>query len=426
MAISEELDLSLSLDVQYGIGGVLLALQFLLILRPCFLPKWTKLEFNFYINLCLIIDDEYLKPIILESEEIWFKFTQYNGDCNLQTKQRPTCHVRGISCNKYLITTILLLCNNIQLNPGPCKDPRNLSESLDDHFISLNQLKHVKGLTMIHLNIRSLLNNIEELRMFINENKPDVVTLSETWLDKDILDEEININQYNLERKDHNRNGGGTAIYIQERLLYQTIEVNDLEIVLCSIRPLRSRPIIIGSVYRSPNNNSFKNTFVEFMDKTDFTNAEVYLLGDFNYPIKTSTGRDFTKLMNDLGYTQLIKEDTRVTQTSSNLIDLIFTNSPHRVTQSGMLNVSLSDHYMIFCNRTCKLPRSKPKVLNVRSFKNFNPTAFQDNLRNLPWDIIHLFDSPEDAWFAMEQLLADIGNKHAPLRTMRVRSDQPR
>ena len=129
--------------------------------------------------------------------------------------------------------------------------------------------------------------------------------------------------------------------------------------------------------------------------------------------------------MNDLGYTQLIKEDTRITQTSSNLIDLIFTNSPHRVTQSGVLNLSLSDHYMIFCNRTCKLPRSKPKVLNVRSFKNFNPTAFQDDLRNLPWDIIYLFDSPDDAWFAMEQLLSDVGNKHAPLRTMRVRGDQP-
>ena len=114
--------------------------------------------------------------------------------------------------------------------------------------------------------------------MFINENKLDVVTLSETRLDKDILDEEINVNQYNLERKDRNRNGGGTAIYIQERLPYQTFEVNDLEIVLCSIRSLRSR-LIVGSVYRPPNNNSFKNTFVEFMVKTDFTNAEVYLLG---------------------------------------------------------------------------------------------------------------------------------------------------
>ena len=188
---------------------------------------------------------------------------------------------------------------------------------------------------------------------------------------------------------------------------------------------MRSRPIIIGSVYRPPSNNSFKNTFVEFMDKMDFTNVKVYLLGDFNYPIKTTIGRDFTKLMNDLGYAQLIKEATYVTKTSSNLIDLIFTNSPYRLTQSGVLNLSLSDHYMIFCNCTCKLPRSKPKAVNVHSFKNYNPTAFQDELRNLPWDIIYLFDSPDDAWFAMEKLLVDVGNKHAPLRTMRGHGDQP-
>ena len=38
----------------------------------------------------------------------------------------------------------------------------------------------------------------------------------------------------------------GTAIFIQERLSYETIEVNDLQIVLCSICPLRSRPSIVG------------------------------------------------------------------------------------------------------------------------------------------------------------------------------------
>ena len=105
---------------------------------------------------------------------------QYNGDCNLQTKQWPTCYGRGISRNKYLLTTILLLSNDIQLSPGPNKNPGNWPEGLDDQFLSLNQLKRVEGLTIIHLNILSLLKNIEELRMFINENKPDVILLSET------------------------------------------------------------------------------------------------------------------------------------------------------------------------------------------------------------------------------------------------------
>ena len=97
--------------------------------------------------------NEYLKPRILESVEILFRFTQYNEDCILQTKQWPTCYVRGISRNKYLITTILLLSNDIQLNPGPGKNPGNWPESLDDQFSSLNQLKRVEGLIIIHLNI---------------------------------------------------------------------------------------------------------------------------------------------------------------------------------------------------------------------------------------------------------------------------------
>ena len=70
----------------------------------------------------------------MESVKILFKFTQYNDDFNLQTKQWPTCYVRGISRNKYLITTILLLSNDIQLNPGPGKNPLNWAESLDDQL----------------------------------------------------------------------------------------------------------------------------------------------------------------------------------------------------------------------------------------------------------------------------------------------------
>ena len=97
-----------------AIGDVSLALQYLLILRLCFLPKCIAQIWSSNI-------DEYLKLRILESVEILFTFTQYNEDCNLQTKQWPTCYVCGISRNKYLITTILLLSNDIQLNTGPCK-----------------------------------------------------------------------------------------------------------------------------------------------------------------------------------------------------------------------------------------------------------------------------------------------------------------
>ena len=43
-----------------------------------------------------------------------------------------------------------------------------------------------------------LITNLPQAMLLLLKNKPDVITLSETWLDKDILDEEIDTNQYNL------------------------------------------------------------------------------------------------------------------------------------------------------------------------------------------------------------------------------------
>ena len=94
---------------------------------------------------------------------------------------------------------------------------------------------------------------------------------------------------------------------------------------------------------------------------------------------------------------------------------MIFTNSNHRVTNSGVINLSMSDHYMIYCNRTCRLPRARPKVIKVLSFKGFAHSAFIDDLKKQPWDIVYLFENPDDAWFATETFIKDIGNKHTEI-----------
>ena len=92
-------------------------------------------------------------------------------------------------------------------------------------------------------------------------NKPDVITLSETWLDSSISNEEIAIDNFRLERRDRFRNGSRTAIYLHERLPYERLspetDYNNLELVLCSINFPRSRPLLIGSVYRPPDDNNF-------------------------------------------------------------------------------------------------------------------------------------------------------------------------
>ena len=66
-----------------------------------------------------------------------------------------------------------------------------------------------------HMNINSILPKIDELRLIASETKCVVISLSEAKLDETIQDEEINIEGYNLIRKDRCRNGGGVACYIR-------------------------------------------------------------------------------------------------------------------------------------------------------------------------------------------------------------------
>ena len=49
------------------------------------------------------------------------------------------------------------------------------------------------------------------------------------------------------------------------------------------------------------------------------------------------------------GLEQLIKSRTRVTRSTSFLLDYIQTTSPERVSQQGIIDVGLSDRQLIYC-----------------------------------------------------------------------------
>ena len=53
---------------------------------------------------------------------------------------------------------------------------------------------------------------------------------------------------------------------------------------------------------------------------------------------------------------QITKEPTRVTTASSTLIDLIFTNQPNNISNSGVIDLGMSDHSLIYAVKTVHEP----------------------------------------------------------------------
>jgi len=65
-------------------------------------------------------------------------------------------------------------------------------------FVFIGTIESVKGLKVIHINIRSLVPKIDLLRAWVFLHKPNIITISETWLHNNIADDMIKIEDYVL------------------------------------------------------------------------------------------------------------------------------------------------------------------------------------------------------------------------------------
>ena len=109
--------------------------------------------------------------------------------------------------------------------------------------------------------------------------------------------------------------------------------------------------------------------------------------------------KKYAQVLSTLGLKQLIKHPTRITCHTSTLIDHIITNCEEKVTQSGVIDTSLSDHQLIFC--TGKIKRVKTnnhKQISFRSLKNYSMKNFGRELKNIAFPNYEKFSNVNSAY----------------------------
>jgi hypothetical protein len=175
-----------------------------------------------------------------------------------------------------------------------------------------------------------LLNKLDELSVIIKNISPDVIALTETWLNDDIIDSVCDMSGYSIVRKDRmHGSGGGVLLYIRNGFSFRRLDnlINidpDFEILFVSVRPpVLPRPlsiIVLAVLYCPPWYNADKcKKLCDFIcDSFDrlsrhFSYADFYVMGDFNH-LNTSL---FNK---HLCLKQLISKPTR----GNNILDNFF------------------------------------------------------------------------------------------------------
>ena len=147
------------------------------------------------------------------------------------------------------------------------------------------------------------------------------------------------------------------------------------------------------------------STFEDFVGKLDADGREYYIMGDFNcnmlpasfYNANTQALLNITDIYN---LKQLITEPTRITPSSSALIDVIFIKLPDDTPCSGVSHTGISDHGLIYVYRKISSPPviKGTSTITYRQFFLTIRNSFRSDILAQPWDDLKRVHSPNEMW----------------------------
>ena len=275
-----------------------------------------------------------------------------------------------------------------------------------------------EGATFLLGNVRSIRNQINagKLQMQLEETEPDVVLLTETWLDSST--EELEISGYqSIARRDRRsaKKGGGVAILV--RCSFRNVGLLHLSKSserLWATLHTSLGPILIGIWYRPPDEDAAElHTFAEELEKSGHGHIGIFVFCDANvhhqrwlkFPNgNTRLGQDLREFCDNAGLQQIVKEPTR----KGHLLDLVLTTMADSSTATVL--PSLSDHRAVLCKTKLETIGTVYIARKVWSFREADWDGLRHALKEEDWSYIH-GNSGDDAVLYVTHRILDVARK---------------
>ena len=290
-------------------------------------------------------------------------------------------------------------------------------------------------LRIAHLNVRSIKNrnHLIQVRELMKDSNYDILAISESWLNSTVTNAEVEIEGFKLTRLDRlEKTGGGVCVYskssIKVKCLKNITGISEFGFhqlwMLIQLRKLRS--ILLCATYRPDYcpTSTFHDIFMENYLHALTLGKEIIVIGDLNCDLlkpdspETMSLLDFCTIVNQ---TQIIKEPTRVTETSSSLIDIIMTSNVSLVENYGVGLSHISDHYLIYASLKLKMSKLPPSYKCVRSYKNYEPDSFLADLQRISWYDISTMDDANVMLDHFNEKFLHVMDTHAPVKTVKIK-----
>lgn len=293
----------------------------------------------------------------------------------------------------------------------------------------------IKGLTFVHLNVRSIINKIDLIRLLLTDSNIDCLCLTETWLKEIISNDLLYIEGYNVFRYDRQgvNKGGGLCVFVRDKfeaeiIKFTDFDQKDIEILAVKISGFKKGTYLCTTVYRPPK-GSVEKAVIALENLRETLQAQklhnIIIHGDFNINYRNKKCNWAKKLKDweaSSGLQQTVKSATRISQHTSTQIDLCFTNISH-IYAAGTLNINIIDHLATFIVKKKDREDKRPKQFRGRDYTRLSLEKVDDSLGVI--NCITADSNPNHVWSEMEDNFTTVAVALCPERDYVIKRDRP-
>ena len=201
----------------------------------------------------------------------------------------------------------------------------------------------------------------------------------------------------------------------------------DIEAVCDEIVKPKCKPMLVTSIYRPPNSKAdFMDQLENYFNILDEQNKELIMTGDLNCDLSLSVLQPHSCRLVDIlelfQLKQLIVDPTRITSNTESLLNIMATNRPDKVQDSGVIQIGISDHSLVYLCLKISIPRDKPKIVESINLKNYNNNCFNHHLYYLLSNSIGDLKDLNKLWDQLINIFNSVSDNYARLKTRKVRS----
>ena len=284
------------------------------------------------------------------------------------------------------------------------------------------------------INAQCLKNKINEFGVLVEQRKPQVISIMESWGEEWISDGIFALKGYTMYRDDRNRQRGVGLYFIFLKTSNRGFADHLTQITLkvvhgAGLSKRVRKKILVGSVYRSTSSTTANNRLLaKIIERANEIAGDnrLLILGDFNLPKVDWVNNDLKEgfdenevnmleVITDCFLHQHVKKLTRFRNDQASTLDLIFTKEEEDVRDIEVLQpLGNSDHGVVIGNFVCQW-RSRIVQKKRRIYHKGKYELIIEGLNGVNWEVEFENKSVHECWEIYKVKLESLVEEHVPM-----------